>query len=327
MQSLSRRLYSSQEAARSLGQFLETRDSVLRSIDEQVAKRREANHKRALLDKASTIARGVNVSTTPSVVDVEPQDFMTKTRQTSKTGPNHTSTDTGSRDELTIKTMLGCGMHLGHATSRWCPRMAPFIYGIRSGIHIVDLEKSLACLRQACQVVKHLASKPEAVIVFVGCRDEKVKRLCYEVAMSSHQYYINTRWTAGTLTNASTVLGHQMALHHAIGADPSSACPRPSLLVLLEWSEVAVREAERSHCPTIALCDTNNDPTLITYPIPGNDDAFATVELVGRLLGRAAQEGRERVKRLQEHPDQRIVDAADRFAKQALDQWHPALFH
>ena len=205
--------------------------------------------------------------------------------------------------------------------------MAPFIYGTRSGIHIIDLEKSLACLRQACQVLKHLAIKPEAIILFVGCRDEQVKRLTYEVAQDCHQYYVNTRWTPGTLTNATAVLGNQMALHHAIGADPSASTHKPTMLVLLEWNEVAVAEAERSNCPTIAICDTNNDPTQITYPIPGNDDAFASVELVARLLGRAAKCGRESAAKSQASPDQRIVDSADMFSKQALDQWHPALFH
>lgn len=305
------------EVARSLGQFLETRTSFLSSLDQHVQQVNTVNRKRELLEKATALANQLNVSVDHiDCPELTVADFQ---HSTTVTPPE--------KDELTLRTMLECGMHLGHATSKWCPRMVPFIYGVRSGIHIIDLEKSLACLRQACKVVKHLAGKPEAVILFVGCREEKVKRLTYEVAVECHQYYVNTRWTPGTLTNATAVLGNQMALHHAIGADPATATHRPSLLVLLEWNPVAVAEAERAHCPTIALCDTNNDPTAVTYPIPANDDAFAAVELVARLLGKAAREGRVGAAGRQAAPDKRIVDAADRFARQALDQWHPALFH
>jgi small subunit ribosomal protein S2 len=229
---------------------------------------------------------------------------------------------------MTLKTMLECGLHLGHASAKWNPRMAPFIYGIRSGIHIVDLEKSLACLRQACQVLKHLTStKKDAIVLFFGNSNDKIKRLTYEVAMDSGQYYVNTRWTPGTLTNPHSVLGNQLALHHALGADPTSTTHRPTILVLLSWSDVAVHEAELAHCPTIAIVDTDRDPTVITYPVPGNDDAVAGVELVGRVLGRAAREGKALVGRQVADGDRRIADSADKFAKQALDQWMPSLFH
>lgn len=293
-----------------LGQFLESRDTFLSSIDAAVKHRNTISHKKRLLDQAVELSKQVSSESSLEEIDYNMDNMKSF----------------NSSYAFTLKTMLECGLHLGHRTAKWCPRMAPFIYGIRSGIHIVDLEKTLACLRQACQVIKAIASQPNSVIVFVGVSEnESIKRLTYEVAQQSHQYYINTRWTPGTLTNAHAVLGNQLALHHALGADPSTTDHRPTLLVLLQWNQVAVNEAEQAHIPTMALCDTDKDPTMITYPIPGNDDAVGGVELVGRVLGRAAEEGRALVGKV--NKDQRIIDSADRFAKQALDQWHPALFH
>jgi len=194
-------------------------------------------------------------------------------------GMNILSQNTGSsRDLVTIRQMLACGMHLGHSTSRWNPKMASYIYGKRAGIHIIDLEKTLLCLRQAFQVVKLVASK-NGKIVFVGTSTPEIKRLCYEAATESNTYYVNERWLGGTITNRAQVLRDDRLL--------------PDLLIVMDpkRNDAVLMEAKDACVPTIAICDTDCDPGNVTYPIPANDDAFASVELVTRALAAAAIEG------------------------------------
>lgn len=170
-------------------------------------------------------------------------------------------------------------MHLGHATSHWHPKMAPFIFGERAGIHIINLERTLVALRQACNVVLDIASKG-GTIVFVGTGDS-IQRLTYECAQDCSQHYVNIRWVGGTITNRAQVLRSDKL--------------QPDLLVILDpvRNEKAVLEAEACNVPAIAICDTNFNPSLVTYPIPANDDAFSSVELIARTLSLAASEGRQ----------------------------------
>lgn len=184
-----------------------------------------------------------------------------------------------ARDLVTIRQMMACSMHLGHAASRWNPKMAAFIYGERAGIHIINLERTLVCLRQASNVVKDIASRG-GKIVFVGT-SAPIQRLTYEVAQKCRQFYVNTRWVGGTVTNRRQVLRNDHLM--------------PDLLIVLDpmTNEKAVLEAHTANIPVIAICDTNSDPTRVTYPIPANDDAFSSVELIARTLSLAAEEGRE----------------------------------
>lgn len=183
-----------------------------------------------------------------------------------------------ARDSFTVREMLACNMHLGHTTARWNPKMARYIYGSRAGLHIIDLEKTLVCLRVACQVVADIASKG-GVILFVGTR-EPLRRLTYECAMDCEQYYVNMRWLGGTVTNRGVVLRNSSLV--------------PDLLLVLDCPNniVALREARLANIPTVAICDTDCDPDLATYVVPANDDAFRSVELVARTLGHAAKQGK-----------------------------------
>jgi small subunit ribosomal protein S2 len=210
-------------------------------------------------------------------------------------GPNLSAST--ARDTATIRQMMACSVHLGHATSRWHPKMAPFIFGERAGIHIINLESSLIALRQACNVVTDIASK-SGTIVFVGTGDS-IQRLTYECAQDCHQHYVNIRWIGGSITNKNQVLRNDK-----LAAD---------LLIILDPinNKKAVLEAQMGNIPTIAICDTNFDPSLVTYPIPGNDDAFSSVELIARTLSLAASEGRQvRTKPLKSAD---IVDSATVF--------------
>lgn len=207
-----------------------------------------------------------------------------------------------AKTENSLEQMLLCGMHLGHATFKWSPKMAPFIYGERAGIHIIDLEKTFLCLRQACHVVMDIAAKGGTVL-FVGT-EEKIQRLTYECAEDAGQFYVNLRWIGGTITNRSQVLRNDKI--------------SPDIMIVLDPKKnmKAITEAKFSNIPVIAICDTDCDPTDITYPIPANDDSFASIELVAKTLSRAAKEGRERSQVKQS----RVVDSATSFIEKVFGE-------
>lgn len=206
-------------------------------------------------------------------------------------------------DVVNLKQMLACSMHLGHATHKLNPKMVPYVFGERAGIHILDLEKTLACLRVAYRAVMDIVAQGGSVL-FVGTRDS-IQRLTYEAAVDCGQYYVNLRWLGGTITNRGNVLRSESLL--------------PDLLIVLDYPNdaKALHEANKGNIPVMAICDTDCDPSLVTYPIPANDDAFASVELVARTLSLAAIEGRKR----RQHPS-RIVDSASEFVRQAFKPKH-----
>lgn len=187
-------------------------------------------------------------------------------------------TSSSCKDDITISTMLNCSMHLGHSKSYWNPNMAKFILGERSGIHIIDLEKTLACLRQAASVTAEIASK-KGRILFVGT-GEKLQRLTYEAATFCKQFYVNQRWIGGTISNSKSIIGSNV---------------KPDLVIILDYKRnlVAVQECEKGNIPLIAICDTDCDPRPITYPIPANDEALSGVELIAKSLAIAAKNGSE----------------------------------
>lgn len=203
-------------------------------------------------------------------------------------------------DHLTINTLVGAGVHYGHALGRMHPQMGPYIAGSHSGIHILNLDKTLPMLKQACMAVRDIAMRGGR-IVFVGTRP-LAQRLTYECAMAAEQFYVNMRWLGGTITNREQVLG---------GGGRRAAAPLPDLLVLLDYpsGRAAVKEAREANIPVVAICDTDCDPTPITYPIPGNDDGLASIELIGRTLAQAAFDGKSLKQRF-EH-DAIVASARD----------------
>lgn len=181
-------------------------------------------------------------------------------------------------NDLAVSTMLRCSVHIGHSTSHWNPQMAKYIFGERAGIHIIDLDKTLACLRQAATVVAQISQRG-GKILFVGTRPE-LQRLTYEAASYCDQFYVNRRWIGGTISNSKNIIGSET---------------RPDLAIVLDMKKnsVAVKEFYNAHIPVIAICDTDCDPRMVTYPIPANDEALASVELIAKFLAIAGKKGKE----------------------------------
>ena len=230
--------------SRSLGHFLDSRASFLKNV-------------------ASDISKQQRISSE--------MKFLNSLRNNTQTKPH------SSANDLTVSTMLDCSMHLGHSKSHWNPRMAKFILGERSGIHIIDLETTLACLRQAASVTADIASKGGRIL-FVGT-SETLQRLTYEAASYCDQYYVNQRWIGGTISNSKSIIGLNV---------------KPDLVIVLDLKHnlVAANECEKGNVPLIAICDTNCDPRPVTYPIPANDESFSGIELVTKSLAVAAKKGR-----------------------------------
>ena len=216
----------------------------------------------------------------------------------------------GHLPSVTVQKMMAASMHLGHDTSRWNPKMKPFILGSRGGIHILNLDKTIVSLRIAAAVTEEI-SRRRGVIVMLGTR-EPLRRLVYECAVQGEAFYVNQRWIPGTLSNAEQVLGKGLAYGGGLTSAYTGGTIKPDLLIVLDYanSKNAVEEAERVAVPTIAICDTDCDPERVTYPVPANDNAYASVEFVARTLARSAQEGRRKQQQAGSDPVQRVIDSS-----------------
>src|SRR6266851_2234495 len=174
---------------------------------------------------------------------------------------------------LTMKELLEAGVHFGHQTKRWNPKMQKYIFGERNGIYIIDLQKTLKKFREAYAYVRDLAAGG-GTLLMVGTK-KQAQETVLEEAGRCGMYYVNHRWLGGTLTNFSTI--------------------RKSIARLKKLDEmketIAVEEARRLAIPIVAIVDTNCDPTGIDYPIPGNDDAIRSVRLITSRIADAVLEG------------------------------------
>lgn len=222
-----------------------------------------------------------------------------------------------------IKDLLEAGVHFGHKTSRWNPKMNKFIFGERSGIYIIDLEKTEECLNAACNFLLEITSKGE-VVLFVGTKRQAQEAVQQE-AMRCGMYYVTERWPGGMLTNYATIkksinrlkqiekmredgtfdkLTKKEVAHlekelaklkkNFSGIVAMERMPGAIFVVDTKKEETAVREANRLSIPVIGLIDTNSDPDLVLYPIPGNDDATKSIHTIVRLLADSIIEGRKR---------------------------------
>ena len=222
-----------------------------------------------------------------------------------------------------IKQLLEAGVHFGHKTSRWNPKMKKFIFGERSGIYVIDLEKTEECLNKARDYLLDITSKGE-VVLFVGTKKQAQEVVKLE-AIRAGMYYATERWPGGLLTNMSTVkksinrlkaiekmrldgtfekltkkevagLEKELAKlnKNFAGIASMERMPKAIFVVDTKKEETAVREAKRLNIPVIALIDTNSDPTLVAYPIPGNDDATKAIRVVTTLIAESVIEGRKR---------------------------------
>src|SRR6266516_2061349 len=215
-----------------------------------------------------------------------------------------------------IKELLEAGLHFGHQTRRWYPRMRPYICGERDGIHIIDLLQTEHLLAEAQRFAADVASKG-GTILFVGTK-KQARDAVKEWAERCDMPYVNQRWLGGLLTNFHTMSARMERL------------PQAALIIDLKTEMIAVREAERLRIPIIGLVDSNVDPVSIEYPIPGNDDSIRSCKLVISTIGEAVYEAaqswrqaearrraeEENRRRLEEEERQR-VEAEERARKEA----------
>ncbi|WP_374271239.1 30S ribosomal protein S2 [Paenirhodobacter enshiensis] len=221
--------------------------------------------------------------------------------------------------EFTMRQLLEAGVHYGHQTQRWNPRMGEFIYGERNGIHIIDLTQTVPMLDQALQVIRDTVAKGGRVL-FVGTKRQASKAVA-DAAEKCAQYYMNHRWLGGTLTNWKTVSQSIQRLKNidevlAAGAEGLTKKERlhmereqvklqaslggiremgglPDLLFVIDVGkeDLAIQEAKKLGIPVVAVVDTNCSPKGVDYVIPGNDDAARAISLYCDLVSRAALDG------------------------------------
>jgi small subunit ribosomal protein S2 len=215
-----------------------------------------------------------------------------------------------------IKELLEAGVHFGHQTKRWNPKMKPFIFDARNGIHIIDLGKTLGQLEAACDFVSATVGKGERVL-FVGTK-KQAQQAVKETAKECGQFHVTERWLGGTLTNFNTikqsiarlkqiekmeadgtinnyvkqeqsVLRREASrlLKYFDGIRGMDKYPGAMFVVDIKREHNAVAEARRLKIPVVAIVDTNCDPDLVNYPIAGNDDAIRSVRLILAALGAA----------------------------------------
>ncbi|MDD5044144.1 MAG: 30S ribosomal protein S2 [Candidatus Omnitrophica bacterium] len=221
-----------------------------------------------------------------------------------------------------IKQLLEAGVHFGHQTKRWNPKMAKFIFDQRSGIYIIDLEKTEECLNKARDFLLDLAAKGE-VILFVGTK-RQAKEVITQEAQRCGMFYVSERWLGGLLTNFPTiqksisrlkeiermkeqgdfskftkkeVAGMEKEMEklnkNLGGIKNMDKLPQALFIVDVKKEETAVAEARRLKIPIVALIDTNSNPDNVDYPIPGNDDAIKSISLVTKVVADAVMEGRK----------------------------------
>jgi small subunit ribosomal protein S2 len=268
---------------------------------------------------------------------------------------------------ISMKQLLEAGVHFGHQTRRWNPKMAPYIFTERNGIYIIDLQKTVKGLERAYDFVREVA-KSGGSILFVGTKRQAQDPI-REEALKAGQYYINQRWLGGLLTNFATIrrrVTRMVELQEMEENGTINRYPKKEIIQLRKEREklekylsgikdmkdipdalfvidprretIAVLEAHKLGIPVISIVDTNCDPDVIDYPIPGNDDAIRAIELVVGLMANAFIEGRQgqdsRVERAkdEEEPAEEevvpvmpeeldpVVDEIDKVAVKAIEE-------
>ncbi|MCU4138559.1 MAG: Ribosomal protein S2 [Thermodesulfobacteria bacterium] len=223
---------------------------------------------------------------------------------------------------ITMKQLLEAGVHFGHQTRRWNPKMKPFIFGERNGIHIIDLQQTLKYFEIAYEFVVNLVAEG-GKILFVGTK-KQAQETIKEEAERCGMYYVNNRWLGGTLTNFKTIrqsveklkkieswfedgtierfvkkerlrlerLKNKLEKNLA-GIKDMETLPQALYIVDPVYEDIAVKEARKLGIPIVAIVDTNCDPDLIDYIIPGNDDAIRAIKLITSKIADACLEGLE----------------------------------
>ena len=223
---------------------------------------------------------------------------------------------------VSMKQLLEAGVHFGHQTRRWNPKMAEYIYCERNGIYIIDLQKTVKGLEKAYDFVRSVA-KDGGSVLFVGTK-RQAQDTIREEAQRCGQFYINQRWLGGLMTNFATIRKRvqrmiELEKHEAdndwgdytkkeislfrkelaklekylLGIKDMRALPDALFVIDPRRENIAVMEARKLHVPVISIVDTNCDPEMIDYPIPGNDDAIRAVKLIVSKMADAVIEGNQ----------------------------------
>lgn len=246
---------------------------------------------------------------------------------------------------VTPKDLLDAGVHLGHQTKRWNPRSKPYVFGHRQGITIIDLEKTHAALEKACAFLEHAVASGDNVLL-VGTK-RQAQELIKEAAAATGMPFVTNRWMGGTLTNFETIkkslakfkkyqamdangelaklsskeesaIRREMArmTRNFDGIAALDALPAAMFVIDAGYEEIAVLEAKRLGIPCVGLVDTNSDPTQLSHPIPGNDDAAKSIRIVVETIVGAIQAGLA-------HRETRRVQRAEKAAADAAAAANP----
>lgn len=224
--------------------------------------------------------------------------------------------------QITMKQLLEAGVHFGHQTKRWNPKMKPYIFGARNGIYIIDLQKTVRYFKNAANFVRETVEKGDKVL-FVGTKKQAQESIAEE-ALRADQFYVNSRWLGGMLTNFATIKGsidrlkkietmsqdgtyqlltkkealqlerERAKLERGLGGIKGmTRMPGAVFVVDPKKEAIAVKEARKLGVPVVAVVDTNCDPDEIDYIIPGNDDAIRAIRLFSSRIADACLEGAE----------------------------------
>ena len=223
---------------------------------------------------------------------------------------------------ITMKELLEAGVHFGHETKRWDPKMKPYIFGARDGIYIIDLQKTVSMFREAYQFVRDAAARGEHIL-FVGTKRQAQESI-QEQAIRCSMSYVNHRWLGGMLTNYQTIRKsidrlnrlesmrneeifnllpkkevlqlekERNRLEKSLGGIKAMDClPGAVFIVDIKKEKIAVQETTKLGIPSVGIVDSNANPEEITYPIPGNDDAIRAIRLMSTRMADAVIEGRQ----------------------------------
>ncbi len=259
--------------------------------------------------------------------------------------------------EITMKELLEAGVHFGHQTRRWNPKMKEYIFGERNGIHIIDLQKTLKLFREASRYISELASQGRSIL-FVGTKRQAQEAVAEE-ANRCGMFYVNHRWLGGTLTNWATLqksikrlktlkamkedgrmaeLSKKEAarlerelkhlLQNLAGVENMTVVPDAMFVIDSNSEEIAVREARRMGVPVVAIVDTNCNPDVVDMVIPGNDDALRAIRLFTSKVADAVVEGRAAFEQTQiaeakveeGAPAEEVVEYVDTSAYEAYEK-------
>jgi len=223
-------------------------------------------------------------------------------------------------NRVDIKELLDAGVHFGHRTQRWNPKMKPFIFEARNGIYVIDLEHTVKQLEAAQDFLLEIASSGKKVL-FVGCK-KQAQETIKDLAKRSNSFYVTERWLGGTMTNLTTFrksVARMKSIDNLESSGKVNDMPKqevsvmrrentklhrnldgikdmekyPSAIVIVDVprESIAVAEARRLNIPVVAITDTNADPDLVDYPIAGNDDAIRSISIILEALNDAIIEG------------------------------------